>query len=163
MYVVTYKQDGVAQAQPHLTEPTATAQVAALQATQGVTEVVTFGPVTPTEAENDTDYRLLLRGNYQLQERLKMVVLTRANYVFGWAQPGAVIPEGETQPNAISAAAAKYALLNVDRAQDWFPKIWENFLATAKPDRVTVAGIEAWVKTNWPIFALLWQDKLQLS
>lgn len=160
MYVVTYKQqDGAAQAQPHLTEPTATAQASALQATEGVTEVAVFGPVTATEAENDTDFRLSHRSDYLLQDRLRLAVLTRANYMFSWATANQA-PDGEAVPSPTEALAAKYAILNADLPQNWFPKLWENFIATLKPERTSVAGIEAWVKANWGIFALLWADKL---
>lgn len=160
MYIITYKQGGVAQAAAHLEESTALSQKAGLESTSNITDVAMFGPVDAHEPENLADWRLSLRSNIQLQDRLKIVVLTHANHVFSLAQPGATIPTGEELPSPISAAAAKYALLNADKAQDWFPKIWENFLATAKSERATVAGVETWVKTNWIVFALLWQDKL---
>jgi Rieske Fe-S protein len=159
MYILTYTQEGAAQVAVHLTDTTATAQAAALQATEGVTDVVKFGPVAATEAENDTDFRLSHKGDYLLQDRLRLAVLTRANYMFGWATANQA-PEGETVPSASEAAAAKYAILNADQPGQWFPKIWENFIVTLKPERTTVAGIEAWVKANWPVFALLWADKL---
>jgi hypothetical protein len=159
MYILTYKQDNTAQVAVHLTEGTATAQAAVLQATQGVTDVAQFGPVTATEADNDTDFRLAHRGDYELQDRLRISVITRANYMFGWATANQA-PEGEAVPSPTEAAAAKYAILNADQPGQWFPKIWENFIATLKPERTTVAGVEAWVKANWGVFALLWQDKL---
>lgn len=157
MYVITYKQDGAAQAQPHLTYPTAVAQLAELQATNGVTEVVCIGPLVATEAENDTDFRLSHRSDTLLQDRLRLAVLTRANFMWATANQA---PEGEAVPSPTEAAAAKYAILQADLPQNWFPKIWENFIATLKPERTSVAGIEAWVKANWGVFALLWADKL---
>lgn len=163
MYIITYMQEATAQAALHLIEDTATAQAAILQGTEGVSDVVLFGPVLAQEPENLADWRLNLRSNSQLQDRLKIVVLTRANNIFTWAQPNETPPQGEEKPDAMSVAAAQYAILNAAKSQDWFPVLWENFLAKATQQRVTVAGIEAWAKTNWPIFALLWQDKLKLS